>query len=241
MRIESSERILSTIRQIRTAENEKDVIDAYAPYVAQHGFTHIYLSHLVNPANVPAKDMMSITTWPEELLQRRNERYDFMHDPIALGALRTKRPFRWRTAMEWANRRGQKVIDLAHDYGIKDGYLFPIHSLERVTGAISLGGEKLDVSPDEISEIELVSMSAYGQLEDMLGPFPYQRVVDLSVREAEVVQFVAAGKSNRDIATILGIKPDTVKDTLRNASRKLGTLNRTHTAVTAIAKSQIFP
>ncbi|MEM7460236.1 MAG: LuxR family transcriptional regulator [Pseudomonadota bacterium] len=241
MRIENSERILSTIRQIQAAEFERDVIDAFIPFVAQHGFTHVHLGQLVSPANVGQTDTMIVSTWPEELLNRRLERYDILHDPVALASLRTKRPFRWQKAIEFATRRGLKVIDQSRDYGITDGYMFPVHSLESVSGAVSLGGDKLDLSPRDISEIELVALTAYAQLESILGPFPYQQIVDLSVREAEVVQFVAAGKTNRDIATILGIQPCTVKETLQRASHKLGTLNRAHTAATAIAKNMIFP
>ena len=240
MRLEHSKRILSTIRGIQSAENEQEVIRAFAPYVSDYGFTHINLGQLVNPANVAKKDTMVVSTWPSELLARRRKHFDLMHDPIALGALRSKRPFRWAKAMRWATRRGQKVVDLARDYGITDGYMFPIHTLGSVSGAVSLGGEKFSLSPQEITEIEIVSLSAYEQLEKLLGPFPYQRIVDLSVREAEVIQFAAAGKTNRDIATILGIQPDTVNKTIRRSSQKLGTLNRSHTIATAIAKNLIF-
>ena len=60
-------------------------------------------------------------------------------------------------------------------------------------------------------------------------------------RETECVQFAAAGKSNWEIAQILGIQEDTVKKTLRRAGDKLETVNRAHLVASAIAKNQIFP
>ncbi len=237
---DNSERILGAIRGIQKAENPSQVLNVFSPFIETFGFSHIYLSQLVNPANVPPKSIMSVSTWPDELMMLRSHRYDMLHDPIALGALRSKRPFRWRKAMQWATRRGLKVIDQAREFGINDGYMFPVHSLESVSGAVSLGGDELELSPTELSEVELVSLAAYAQLETLLGPFPYQRNIDLSAREAEVIQFAAAGKTNRDIATILDIKPDTVNKTILRAAGKLGTLNRAHTVATAIAKNMIF-
>ena len=240
MTLKNSERVLGAIRGIQDAERPGQVLDVFKPFVAFFGFSHIHLGQLVNPANVPAKDVLSISTWPAELMALRAKNYDLLHDPVALGALRSKRPFRWQKAMDWASRRGQKVIDQTRDYGIKDGYVFPVHSIDSVSGAVSLGGDKLDLSRTDIAELELVALAAYAHLETLLGPFPYQEIVHLSVREAEIIQFVAAGKTNRDIATILSIKPDTVNKTILRAAQKLGTLNRTHTVATAIAKNMIF-
>lgn len=241
MRLDNSDEILRTIRNIQSSNQASDIMRMFSAYVGNYGFSHIYLGQLVNPANVAAKDMLQISTWPQELLERRRERYAILHDPIAQAALRSKRPFRWDVAMKWATRTGRKVVDLTMEYGIGDGYLFPVHVLGSVSGAVSLGGESLDLSPQTISEIELVSLSVYAQLESVLGPFPYQEITELSAREAEVIQFAAAGKTNQDIGIILGIQPDTVKKTLQRASIKLGTLNRAHTVATAIAKNLIFP
>jgi len=48
----------------------------------------------------------------------------------------------------------------------------------------------------------------------------------LSVREAEIVRLVTAGKSNAGIAQILHVSPSTVKKHLDNIYTKLGTPGR---------------
>ena len=132
--------------------------------------------------------------------------------------------------------------DAVHDFGITDGMMFPMHALHSITGGVSLGGrDRLDLSRTQVAELEIVCQTAYYHLEAMLGPFPYQRVAQLTVRETECVQFAAAGKTNWEIAKILGIQEDTVKKTLRRASDKLEAVNRAHMVAAAIAKSQIFP
>ncbi|MBK1783965.1 LuxR C-terminal-related transcriptional regulator [Prauserella cavernicola] len=61
----------------------------------------------------------------------------------------------------------------------------------------------------------------------------------LSRREVQVLQQVAAGASNNDIAAALGLMPNTVKAYVRSAMRKLDATNRTHAAFLARARRLI--
>jgi DNA-binding NarL/FixJ family response regulator len=56
---------------------------------------------------------------------------------------------------------------------------------------------------------------------------------NLSSREVEVLQSVAAGNSNKIVASNLGITEDTVKGHMRNILSKLGANDRTHAVVIA--------
>ena len=53
-------------------------------------------------------------------------------------------------------------------------------------------------------------------------------------REAEVLLWIARGKSNRDIAEILGLSPRTVNKHLEQIFTKLGVENRTSAAALAV-------
>jgi DNA-binding CsgD family transcriptional regulator len=57
--------------------------------------------------------------------------------------------------------------------------------------------------------------------------------VHLTLREQEVIRLIAQGFSNRDIAGILNISPDTVKTHVRNIFSKLNVKDRTRAAVWA--------
>lgn len=234
--------VLEAIRSIQAAQSVDETIRLLSAYIEAYGFERIFLGQLVNPANVPLKDILYISDWPEELKEHRRSQMAILHDPIAICALRSKRPFTWAEAREHASRAGRMVVDMVHDYGITDGMMFPMHALHSVSGGVSLGGStRLELSQTQIAELEIVCQTAYYHLEELLGPFPYQKVAELTHRETQCVQFAAAGKSNWEIAQILGIQEDTVKKTLRRASDKLETVNRAHLVATAIAKSQIFP
>ena len=55
-------------------------------------------------------------------------------------------------------------------------------------------------------------------------------VLDLSVRELEVLEAICKGKTNLDIAAVLDISPFTVKNHVQRIFRKIGVTNRTQAA-----------
>jgi DNA-binding CsgD family transcriptional regulator len=56
---------------------------------------------------------------------------------------------------------------------------------------------------------------------------PLSAIHPLSIREAEVLEWVAEGKRNREIATILGLSPRTVEKHVQNIMEKIGVETRT--------------
>lgn len=234
--------VLAAIRDINDTALPRAALARLSAFVEGYGFERIFLGQLVNPANVALKDILYLSDWPEELKAQRRSQMAILHDPIALCALRSKHPFSWSEAREHATRMGRQVMDLVHDFGITHGMMFPMHALHSVSGGVSLGASHdTDLSPTRVKELEIVCSAAYYHLEALLGPFPYQKLAQLTHRETECVQLAAAGKSNWEIAAILGIEEDTVKKTLGRAGIKLDAVNRAHIVATAIAKHQIFP
>ncbi|MGL4231719.1 MAG: response regulator [Casimicrobium sp.] len=65
------------------------------------------------------------------------------------------------------------------------------------------------------------------------GPLSRLQAADLTSREAEVLSWIAKGKTNRDIADILGMSPRTVNKHLEHIFEKLGVETRTAAAALA--------
>jgi DNA-binding NarL/FixJ family response regulator len=59
---------------------------------------------------------------------------------------------------------------------------------------------------------------------------------DLTVREVEILQLVARGLSNRDVAGIIGRTDETVKVHLKNIFAKLGVADRTEAVTLALSR-----
>jgi len=63
---------------------------------------------------------------------------------------------------------------------------------------------------------------------------PEQQLIPLSPRETEILDAVANGMSNKEIASWLGISQQTVKNHMTSILRKLNVEDRTQAAVTAL-------
>ncbi|MBB6251895.1 response regulator transcription factor [Nitrospirillum iridis] len=81
--------------------------------------------------------------------------------------------------------------------------------------------------PDEF--LFRISETGAGRAERAL-----QQALNLTAREAEVLVWIAHGKSNRDISDILGISPRTVNKHLEQIFVKLGVENRASAAAVAV-------
>jgi len=69
------------------------------------------------------------------------------------------------------------------------------------------------------------------------APAEFSKELGLTGREGEVLSWLSKGKSNRDIAQILGLSPRTVDKHLEQIYAKLGVENRTAAAAIAVNAS----
>jgi two-component system, NarL family, nitrate/nitrite response regulator NarL len=67
----------------------------------------------------------------------------------------------------------------------------------------------------------------------MMQPSPGPCETDLSVRERQVLGQLCHGKSNKDIARVLGLREPTIKLYMKQICRKLGARNRTEAVIIA--------
>jgi DNA-binding CsgD family transcriptional regulator len=70
------------------------------------------------------------------------------------------------------------------------------------------------------------------------SPAEFSRDLGLTSREGEVLSWLSKGKSNRDIAQILGLSPRTVDKHLEQIYAKLGVENRTAAAALAVKSAR---
>lgn len=82
--------------------------------------------------------------------------------------------------------------------------------------------------------------TARGFTPDFSSPAPLE-VLGLTPREAEVLLWVAQGKSNADVGSILGMAEKTVKKHLTTIFEKLGVESRTAAALSAIETLSAAP
>ncbi|MGJ5181316.1 response regulator [Bradyrhizobium oligotrophicum] len=141
----------------------------------------------------------------------------------------------------WATPQAQRL--LSDSFGTADELVLPEALrlwLDQVQNG--KGGAKAAASLPDHPELRLYYMGGAGPNEFLLRlakeasgdvPKQFSSEFGLTVREGEVLSWLSKGKTNRDIAQILGLSPRTVDKHLEQIYAKLGVENRTAAAAIA--------
>jgi DNA-binding CsgD family transcriptional regulator len=131
------------------------------------------------------------------------------------------------------------ALQLMQEFGLCCGWTFPI--ADRMSSTFS--ALLLDCRQDQQDQQALVDQHA-GYLRSSFIYFreglAVQQVLQehtrnpLSPRESDCLAWTAAGKSAKEIASLIGIAESTVNEYIRNATRKLKATNRTQAAARAM-------
>ena len=147
----------------------------------------------------------------------------------------------------WATPQAQKLLSDNLAAGTEDELMLPdpmLQWLEQAqNGKAGSKTQAMAAFPDD-DQLRLQYMGKLGPNEFLLrlakdtstnAPAEFSSELGLTTREGEVLSWLSKGKTNRDIAQILGLSPRTVDKHLEQIYAKLGVENRT--AAAAIATS----
>jgi DNA-binding CsgD family transcriptional regulator len=144
----------------------------------------------------------------------------------------------------WATPQAQKLLVDSLNPAGSDDMVLPASLLQWLEQAQARGGSKTPIAaslPDR-PELRLHYMGNAGPGEFLLRlakdtsgslPAAFTAELGLTTREGEVLSWLSKGKTNRDIAQILGLSPRTVDKHLEQIYAKLGVENRTAAAAIA--------
>jgi DNA-binding NarL/FixJ family response regulator len=150
----------------------------------------------------------------------------------------------------WATPQAQKLLADNLAAGADDELVLPLPMLQWLEQAQrGKGGSKstaMAAFPDN-EQLRLQYMGKLGPNEFLLRlakdsspgmPAEFSSELGLTTREGEVLSWLSKGKTNRDIAQILGLSPRTVDKHLEQIYAKLGVENRTAAAAIATSTSR---
>ena len=147
-----------------------------------------------------------------------------------------------------ANAKQLDTLNLAYDFGISRLSSFPLHGTNGELGALRLVHDKegaptptIEMLNAQIAHISLLSYYIYESLVKLIKVNHRTRLpsIHLTEREEEVLKWVASGKSNYAISTVLNISENTVSKHMKNIHRKLGVKSRQHAVAKAITSNLI--
>lgn len=175
-------------------------------------------------------------SYPEEWLSLYVERGFAATDPVVRAHLADFSAKIWSDAYrQWG--RPQPFFSLAEDFGIRNGYSFGAFSpTDRTASIFSLCVNRKN--PAHTRKIlDILAPHFHEALQRTKQPDPSQNLLaTLTLRESEVIRWLANGKNYWEISVILGISERTVKFHTSTILQKLGAANRSH----AVAKALYF-
>jgi len=236
-------RLVETASFMLSSSDPESIFDKLCEATSRYGLDKIALGQAFfsHPA-LQEQPLFFFQKNIEEFLQIYAEENYQVSDPIALRALGTHRPFRWREAHIDLTPTQTKQLKVAESFGLCFGYVFPIIDRPGPVGFVSMGRETdFELNDLAFLELELLTRHAYYAIEKVHGRPQAPSKTNLTPREVTVLMHVANGKTNWEIGQILGISEYSVRDYLKSLSKRLQTSNHTHTVVKAIQLGLILP
>lgn len=204
------------------------------------------LDHAAYAGNNPiAGSIHGYVTYPEAWKRHYVEAGFHRIDPTLHLARMSIAPIDWSRLER--TERFHRIFRDAHDFGISErGLTIPVRGPYGDTGMLSVtrncSAEEWDrLMKHILSDLQSVAVHVHDTVmrSDVLSRA--LRFPALSTREREILQWVAAGKSQQDIGDILGISHRTVEVHLRSGREKLYSLTTPQAVARAIALGLIYP
>ncbi|MDR6233373.1 PA1136 family autoinducer-binding transcriptional regulator [Pseudomonas oryzihabitans] len=162
------------------------------------------------------------------------------HCPITRHVLDIDEPFFWtKVPSRIPGRMTYRVVRQARDFGAVGGLQIPLFGRGGLEGAAAFGSARPVFDEALRLVVQSFSLQAFAALKRLrslpTAPLPQA----LSEREREVLQWVALGRQQADIAVILAIAEKTVEHHLRAARQRLGAASTAHAIALALQLGDI--
>ena len=186
-----------------------------------------------------------ITNYPESWVERSRSLRYYADDPVFTAGSRTSVGFLISNVpkMLELTQRQKRTLDESRKAGLGDGYSVPAHIPGEAAGLCTFivkTGRALPTG--RLPMAQLAGAFAYEagrRIRTAQEPVALQTRVALTERQLECILLIARGKSDWEIATILGLKEETVTEHVNEARRRYGVGRRAQLVVRALIDAHI--
>ena len=222
------------VREIAQKGSQEAVLDTALGYFNDQGFRA--LSYLIPSIKTPGQIEGEHFGYPEAWWAHyRGQEYQQI-DPFPAFVVRSGRPMRITDIQKEMALTGeqQEYLQDARSHGVTDGFILPTFG-PRQHIALFVAAQVDDLAILDTVEVELlqfVAQTAHLRIDQINAcELPRPR---LAPREVVILHWIAQGKSNDSIATILGIARPTVATHIKRIFQKLDVGDRASAAVKGI-------
>jgi LuxR family quorum-sensing system transcriptional regulator CciR len=237
------ERVDAFIGGVSSAGSQGELRTILGDIAKELGFTHFALSHHVDLRN-SSEPAIRIHNYPEEWERYYDRKQLGRSDPVHRACQMTLVGFAWSQLprMIPLTRMDRAVLDAAAKQGLGNGFTVPAHVPGEVNGSCSFA-TPLDrpMQAEHLATAQLVGAFAF-EAARRLVKRDHQKQADparFSDRERDCLIWIARGKSDSEIATILGISPETVHQYVKQARANYDAVSRSQLVARALFSGTI--
>jgi LuxR family quorum sensing-dependent transcriptional regulator len=230
------------VSQISDAADEQAIEKALVGVANSMGLVSIF-GGIVPSLNASAQEIRNrilLQRFPNEWADRYNRRGYIYRDPIVERLQVDRTPFTWTDAYLSSDHADNVLLieGESGEFGLRGGFVVPIALLDKCVAAISFGGSDDELSPNDQSMLSFLANYAVGAILQRRCSARRARG-RISPREYDCLLWAAEGKTDWEIATILGISKPTVTKHILSAREKLGAVTKAHAIVIALRQNII--
>lgn len=233
--------VLDRLQDARTLDDLSECLACTTLLLGYEQFAmghHVALSH-------ERGGVIRMTSYDEEWLAHFARRGYFADDPFQLASTRTALGFAWHEVGRFIELtpRHRQIITEGAAFGLVTGFTVPVHVPGEYQGACSFAARSRDRLHDNSEAFaQLFGLFAFEAARCISGARSNGgsgSVPVLTVRQREAVVLIGRGKTDREIADILGVAPATAHDHVEGARLAYGHAQRPLLVVRALFDGQV--
>lgn len=230
------------IERVQALPTTEAIINEMQGMLGRFGAEYFCFNFLPTPTQ-NLEDILLANKLPAGWVDLYRER-NFLHvDPSLRHCKQTLRPYRWFKEAPYDPEREPEAVEVvqrALDFGLADGIVIPVASLNGRTGHVWMGGKSLDLPTRNLPSLHLMALYAFERVH-RLHLKVQNAAPKLTARECEVLTWIALGKSAWEIGEILKLRKRTIHAHVTSARRKLNAVNGVQAVAIALRDRMIQP
>lgn len=227
--------------EVSTGPELADLLDELA---REMGFAYFALTHHVDVQRFSDK-AIRLLNYPGDWVEYYDAHSLGVADPVHRASHVTNLAFPWSKIPDLIalTQRDRDILARGGLNGIGDGYTVPAHIPGESHGSCTFANPRGVALPEnQLPLAQLIGQFAFDAARRLSGIRPKRPEVSLTDRQRQCLKWAALGKTDWEIAKILGISRGTVILHLKAAREYYGGCNRTLSVVHALRESTLtFP
>lgn len=214
-------------------DSDSELRDLLDDTARELGFRYFALLHHASLRS-GASASVRIDNYPGEWERELVGRGLVADDPVHQASIRTNVGFAWSElgSLVLLSRRQRRILSRSAAFGIGEGFTVPVNVPGEPAGSCSFAMRRGRRLPEQrLRCAELIGAHAFRAARRIHG-YPARRAPrHLSRRELDCLRLIAAGKTDWEIAHILGLSVETAHDYVKSARAAYDVVSRTQLVV----------